>query len=298
MKLLAIDYSNLLIRHALNPYNREDENGVGGVSGSLRQILSLWKELQPTHLLVAKDSASKNLIRKKIDPNYKQGRTASKVNIRHQFKVAEKALELMQFPQLTIAQYEADDVLASAATAFPGQTIVVSGDKDMLALCNWDTTVRLLRPGGYIDCSPVECVKLFGIPPDKICDYKAIAGDKSDGISGVPGIGDKGAIQLLQAHGSFNNLQKIVEQDGHLEVSPRLSKLFREHIQQAAVSYQLAELVSNLQLPDNKEWIYHNPPTDQQIGQQLDDLDLNHLRRMLDGFVDDSFADFTAAFSS
>jgi DNA polymerase-1 len=298
VKLLAIDYSNLLIRHALNPYNREDEQGVGGVSGSLRQILSLWKELQPTHLLVAKDSASKNLIRKQIDPKYKEGRATSKVNIRQQFKVAEKALELMQFPQLTIAQYEADDVLASAATSFPGETVVVSGDKDMLALCSWDTTVRLLRPGGFVDCSPVECVKLFGIPPDKICDYKAIAGDKSDGISGVPGIGDKGAIELLQAHGSFSNLQKIVEQDGELAVSPRLNKLFREHIEQAIISYQLAELVSDLNLPDAKEWVYHKPPTDQQIGQQLENLDLNHLRRMLDGFVDTSFDDFAAAFSS
>lgn len=207
--LLAIDFSNLLSRHFANSYN-QDLNAAGqdvsGVSGALRQIAANLRNVSASQLLIAGDDSRSNLHRRQIDQQYKAERQPAPPELQQQRIIAAEVLQNCQLPILVHPGHEADDLLASAATQYAGPAVVVSGDKDLLALCSSRITVRLLRRGTVLDCQQQQCLQLIGVEPGQVTDYKALAGDRGDGISGLPGIGPKKAIALLQKYGSLDNL--------------------------------------------------------------------------------------------
>lgn len=305
MHLLCIDFSNLVIRHASNPYNSAVDQAnrpVGGAVGSLSQVLRLIDELDPTHLIIAKDGSRSESFRRQIDPNYKAHREKADDDLLHHFTVAYRGVELLELPVLARQGYEADDVIASASRSFSGQTTIVSGDKDLLALCSEQVCVRLLRPGGHLDCRGDECEELIGVRPERVRDYKALVGDPSDGISGVTGIGHKTALQLLDAYGSLGALLEAIR-DGHeVEgVKPGMAKKMAAGVEQAELSYQLAGLVEDLDLSELMDCTCPSLPQDSEIGEQLSEAGLHDLRRHLPGakreeLDKDKPLDFAAAF--
>lgn len=254
MKLLGLDYSNLLIRHAANPYGEStDRQGrpVGGVVGSLAQAIRIVKAEKPTHLLVAQDGSRKDSFRREIDEGYKAHRPEAPDDLRHQFLIAYRALEALGWPVVSVDGYEADDILASAASAFAGQSVIVTGDKDLLAVAASDVRISLLRPGGARECGPDDAEDIFGVPPSRIQDYKALVGDASDGIRGIEGIGPKRALALLGEYGSLEGILDAATSSESLSgpgISPAVSRKVFDGREAAETSYKLAGLVLDLEI--------------------------------------------------
>lgn len=253
--LLAIDLSNLVIRHAANPYNQHldyKSRPVGGAVGSISQIINLIEEIQPTHMILARDGHRSDIFRTKIDAGYKSHRPKADETIKNNFKATYKSLEVLNWNQLSVPSYEADDIIGSAARQFDGKVTIVSGDKDLLALCDTNISVRLLRPGGHIDCGPDECFDIMGVFPNEVCDYKALVGDSSDGITGIPGIGPKRAIQIIKDYGNIANLFVAIDNLKKEESLPGFSKKVSDLVvsgrDSAKTSYQLAKIVEDLEI--------------------------------------------------
>jgi len=279
MLLAAFDYSNLLIRHALNPYSStQDTQGreVSGVLGAVRQIERICSELAPTHVLIARDDSRSNLKRKESDQDYKSHRPKGNDDIKYQFELSWQVLELLDLPVVMAAGYEADDVLATAATEFTDRSVVVTGDKDLLALCDDPSIqVRLLRTGGHIDCGPQQCHELTSVVPEKLRDYKALAGDSSDGIPGVPGIGKKRALALLDEYGTLDRiLSAALPLQG---VTQAVSDKIDQNRALAQTSYELAALHRDLE--GIKVVRYNRPPTSSELSSELQQLGVGAIRK-------------------
>ena len=254
MKLLAVDLSNLLLRHAANPYREAEDNqgrDVRGPVGALAQMIRLvWSE-KPSHLLLARDGPRKNSFRREIDPEYKAHRPEADDGIRHQFAFMYDVLQELRWPLREEEGYEADDILASAAASFAGSTVIVTGDKDLLACVSQRTSVLLLRPGEVRRCIPDDVEEIFGVAPDRVCDWKALVGDPSDGISGVPGIGPQRALKLLQHFGTLDDLLSSLRSSEELSVpgiSPAQLAGLRDNLHIAEQSYKLAQLHEDLDI--------------------------------------------------
>lgn len=249
MMLALFDLSNLVIRHAFNPYNDlTDSEGrdVSGASGATRQIVRILQETGATEAVVAGDDSRSNLKRTALSDGYKAGRPASDDTIRHQFKVAREVLDELGLPIVKVSTHEADDVIASAAARATTDVRIITGDKDMLALCTDTVKVILLRPGKTVLCGPDEVREIVGVMPDRVQDYKALAGDKSDGIPGVAGIGHKRALQLLE---KFDTIENLLAQPLPLDgISPAISNKLAEGAASCALSYKLAGLERGLDI--------------------------------------------------
>jgi DNA polymerase-1 len=274
--LVGFDFSNLLIRHAANPYNTAtDQQGrdVSGVIGAIRQINRICQELSPTHAVIARDDSRHNLKRMAESPEYKIDRPEADDNLGFQFELAWLALNLLGIPETLAPEYEADDVLASAAERFSGPVMIVTGDKDLLALCSDRVTIRLLRPGKVIDCGPDECRQIVGVTPDRVGDYKALAGDRGDGIPGVPSIGHKRALALLEAYGSLEDL--LAAPLPLPDFPPGISRTLEENRHLAEMSFRLAQMERGLDSFDLAE--YRPTPGSEQLSAALQDIGLAQL---------------------
>ena len=284
--LLAIDYSNLVFRHACNPYGSAHDaagRSVNGPVGAGAQILRLIDERQPTHLLIARDGARSAGFRREIDPTYKAHRKDGDPEITRQFDLAYKMADVLGWPLVAADSYEADDVIASAVSAYDGPSVVVSGDKDLLALCAPDIEVMLLVPGGARLCGVSDCEEIFGVGPERVADYKALVGDPSDGISGVAGIGAKGAAILLALYPELEPMLLDAEA-GRLaeEIAPALARKLTAGVDAARTSRQLALLVRDLEI-DLEALRFAGTPADSVAGSALEALELSALRAHLPG---------------
>ena len=249
--LLAVDVSNLIVRHHSSPYGSDYDlagRPIFGVCGAVRQIASLVARERPTHLLLARDGQRSQSFRRQISASYKAHRADADEDLTRQFTLAYQAFDTLGWPSLAADSYEADDILASAAAAFDGRTVIVSGDKDLLALCDQTTTVCLLRNGGHVErCDAAGCERIMNVTPDQVRDFKALAGDSSDGIPGVAGVGPKSAVELLGRYGSLAGIfRRLDAGEPLLGVRPHIARKVAEGREEARVSWRLAGLVGTL----------------------------------------------------
>jgi DNA polymerase-1 len=255
VKLLTIDFSNLVIRHASNPYSAEvvdiEGHPMGGAVGALKQVLRLIEREKPTHLLIARDGKRDASFRRDIDPTYKAHRPDADDDLRRQFIAAYQGVEILRLPCIVYDRHEADDVIASACARFPGPVTIVSGDKDMLALVNEKVELCLLRPGGEKRCrTAADVIELFGVSPNQVRDFKSICGDASDGIKGVPGVGKGGASAIIAACGSLAECYRRIDAGEEVEgVKPHVLKKMAEGREQARIAWQLVGMIKNLDVP-------------------------------------------------
>jgi DNA polymerase-1 len=158
----------------------------------------------------------------------------------------------LAWPLYAVEGYEADDILASAAHSFPGKTVVVSGDKYLLACVSQKTEVMLLRPGEIRRCQISDVEEIFGVPPERVVDWKALVGDPSDGISGVPGIGPQRAKVLLDHFRDLDSLLGALAGSEELSlpgITAKQLQNLRAHEEEARRSYDLARLRTEIPLP-------------------------------------------------
>ena len=180
---------------------------------------------KPEYLAVAFDTG--HTFRNEVYPEYKTTRSKMPDDLRPQIERIRRLVDAFRFPRLETEGAEADDVLGSVArqAVAAGMGVkIITGDKDLLQLVEDRVTVSLSgsRLADSREFTPEDVEKFLGVRPDQVVDFKALVGDKSDNIPGVPGIGEKSAIALLKQYGTLDEIYNHLE-----ELPPGSKKLTR-----------------------------------------------------------------------
>ncbi|MFQ3228368.1 MAG: DNA polymerase-1, partial [Porticoccaceae bacterium] len=198
--LVLVDGSSYLYRayHALPPLTNSKGMPTGAVKGVINMMRRLQKDYPQSTLVVVFDAKGKTF-RDDMYSEYKANRPPMPDDLRLQIEPIHQIIQAMGLPMLIIDGVEADDVigtLAVQATLAKQPVVVSTGDKDIAQLVNEYITLVNTMTNTVLDREGV--IEKFGIPPELIIDYLALLGDKSDNIPGVPGVGEKTALGLLQ----------------------------------------------------------------------------------------------------
>jgi DNA polymerase-1 len=217
-----IDGSGYIFRayYALPPLSRKSDGlPTGAVSGFCSMLFKLLEDSRsddsihkPTHFAVIFDSAKKNF-RNDIYSEYKANRTETPEDLIPQFQYIRKAVKAFSLPSVELINYEADDLLATYAkeiTEAGAKVTVISSDKDLMQLVS--EKIRLYDPMKNKVLGEQEVFEKFGVKPNQVIDVQSLAGDPSDNIPGVPGIGVKTAAELINKYKTLDTLLKNIEE--------------------------------------------------------------------------------------
>ena len=245
--LMLIDGPSLVYRgyFALPPLTTSEGMLVNAAFGFLQIVLRGMQDLKPDFAIVSFD-LGKPQFRFDAYPEYKAGRPSMPDDLRAQFPIVREICEMMGMPIRELDGYEADDVigtLAQEATAADVDTYIVSGDLDGLQLVNDHVRLLTTRMGvaATVIYDPAKVMDRYGLRPDQMLDYKALKGDTSDNIPGVPGVGEKTAVALLQQFGTLDALYEHLD-----EVKGKLRERLAEHRESAFLSRQIGRIVLDL----------------------------------------------------
>lgn len=240
-KLAIIDGKSVFYRgyYAMPNLSTKDGTPTGGVYGFAVMALEVIKRLKPDYVCVAWDKPKTNIRRRlELYPEYKAGRKPAPADFYEQIPKLHELLDAFGWPLYELDDYEADDImgtLALQATEKNIETLLITSDLDMLQLVHPLVHVYALKKGlSNIELfRPETFIMKYGIKPDQFLDLKALKGDSSDNIPGVPGIGEKGAIELLKEHktldGVYDNLALLKETTRKkLEAGKELAYLSKE----------------------------------------------------------------------
>jgi DNA polymerase I len=251
-KLMLIDGNSITYRafFALPSLSNAEGQFTNAVYGFTQMLLRMLQDEQPTHVAVAFD-AGKQTFRHAVYEEYKGTRQKTPSELSEQFPLVKDVLAAFGIPALELENYEADDIigtLSRLADAAGIQTLIVSGDKDLLQLVSDNVHAALTRKGiTEVDYyTPKGVHERFGLTPQQIIDLKGLMGDSSDNIPGVPGIGEKTAIKLLKAYPSVEEVLSHIEEISGAKLKERLTT----YKDQAMMSKQLATIHRNVPL----EW--------------------------------------------
>jgi len=213
-QLVLIDGSGYIFRafHALPPMTRADGTPVNAVFGFTGMVMKLVDDLAPSHVAVVFDSA-RQTFRNDIYADYKANRTDPPEELVPQFALVRSATEALSLPQLEAPGFEADDLIATYAGMAEDagmDTVIVSSDKDLMQLVRGGVT--MLDPMKQRRIAAPEVEERFGVSPDKVVDVQALAGDSTDNVPGVPGIGVKTAAELINNYGDLDTLLERAEE--------------------------------------------------------------------------------------
>jgi len=215
-KFVVIDGNSLLYRafYALPPMQTRRGEHTNAVYGFLNMLLRLIEEEKPAYIAVAFDPP-KPSFRVRIDASYKAQREKTPPELAEQFQKTREILGAMRIPVFVVDDYEADDVIGSLADLFADLShpvTVITGDADLLQLIGGPITVVLTKKG-ISQMERYDSANLkdhYGLTPEQFIEFKALKGDPSDNIPGVPGIGDKTARSLLEEYGTIDNIYEHI----------------------------------------------------------------------------------------
>ena len=245
-KLVLIDGHSILNRAFYGVPELTNSEGLhtNAVYGFLNIMFKILEEEKADHLAVAFD-LKEPTFRHKMYADYKGTRKPMPEELREQVPLMKEVLTAMGVPILTMAGYEADDILGTVAKrcqAEGEEVSVVSGDRDLLQLADAHIKIRIPKTSRGTteihDYYPEDVKREYQVTPIEFIDVKALMGDTSDNIPGVPSIGEKTATNLIVAYGSIENAYAHLE-----EVKPpRAKKALEEHFDMAVMSKKLAEI--------------------------------------------------------
>jgi DNA polymerase I len=251
-ELFLVDGSGFIFRayYALAyggraPMTNPEGVPVGAVYGFTNMLLKMLKDYHAPYMAVIFDAARENF-RNEIYSDYKANRSETPEDLIPQFPLIRDAVKAFDLPSLELEGYEADDLIAAytkLALAKGKRVVIVSSDKDLMQLIR--PGVRMLDPMKGEFMGEEAVMEKFGVTPDKVVDVQALAGDATDNVPGVPGIGIKTAAQLITEYG---NLENLLERAGEIKQMKRRETILA-NIENARISKKLVMLDENAPVP-------------------------------------------------
>lgn len=250
-RLAIIDGKSVFYRgyYAMPNLSMGDGTPTGGVYGFTALALELIKKLKPDYVCVAWDKPKTNIRRRKdLYPEYKAGRKPAPPDFYVQIPILHELLEAFSWPLYELDDYEADDIMGTLALQAAAQgieTCLITSDLDLLQVTGPLTHVYALKKGfSNIELfNPESFEEKYHIKVDQFLDLKALKGDSSDNIPGVPGVGEKTGVQLLQAYGTLDNIYENL-----WEVKDSTRRKLEAGKESAYLSKKIAEIWCNAPL--------------------------------------------------
>ena len=270
-----IDGSGYIFRayYALPPLTRKSDGlPTGAVSGFCSMLFKLLEDSKskenkqkPTHFAVIFDSARKTF-RNEIYSDYKANRSEAPDDLAPQFEYIRKSVLAFNLPSIDLINYEADDLIATYVDQIlkiGAKVTIVSSDKDLMQL--YKKNVRIFDPMKNKFITEEDVQNKFGVAPSKVVDVQALAGDSSDNVPGVPGIGVKTAAELINKYG---NLETLLKSANEIKQNKRRETLI-ENKDKAIISKKLVTLK-------------HDAPVDRQLNEfELKEINKDKLYKFL-----------------
>jgi len=296
-----IDGSGYIFRayYALPPLSRKSDGlPTGAVSGFCSMLFKLLEDsrsddsiYKPTHFVVIFDSARKNF-RNDIYSEYKANRAETPDDLIPQFEYIRKSVKAFNLPSIELLNYEADDLIATYAkqiTDAGAKVTVISSDKDFMQLVS--DKIRLYDPMKSKVIGEKEVLEKFGVKPNQVIDVQSLAGDSSDNIPGVPGIGVKTAAELIN---KYKNLDTLLKKASEIPQNKRRETLL-ENKDKALLSRQLVTLKEDVPVQDDPSSFIIKEINRDNLYSFLREMEFNRLLSQVISFYgEDSASDFSS----
>ena len=250
-RFVLIDAFALIFRayYALPPSLTTDGHPVQAAYGFASALLSAIRTLQPEYLAVGMD-LPKPTKRHEAFVEYKAHRAPMPEDLGAQIPFVKDVLETMNIPYFAVEGYEGEDVIATIIHKVQGEMeyIIVTGDLDLLQLIDEKTKVYSMARGinQAVMYDTVKVQERYGLSPKQFVDFKALKGDASDNIPGVPGIGEKGAAKLIIEYGNLDKIYENIE-----KISGKVQTLLKENKETAYLSQKLSKITPDAPLDFN-----------------------------------------------
>jgi len=272
-KLVLLDCHAIIHRafHAIRPLSTTAGEPVNAVFGFGSMLLNVLEIEQPDYLVATFDEKGPT-IRHEQDDTYKANRSKAPDELISQFGRTRELATAFNVPIFSQSGYEADDLIATIAeqmkTEADVHTIIVSGDRDLLQLVDAKTSMHDLT-GGYrksINFDPAAVQEKFGFTAEFVPDFKGLAGDSSDNIAGVPGIGPKGATDLIQQFGHLEEMYRRREEIANENLRAKFTANYEQALHCRQMATVIRDVTMHFNLPDC----------------HLHDFDAEHVLRLFD----------------
>ncbi|NOL59025.1 DNA polymerase I [Corynebacterium ulcerans] len=273
---MLIDGHSMAFRafYALPAENFSTSGGqaTNAVYGFLSMLSSLLNEEKPSHVAVAFDIGRKTF-RTDMFPEYKAQREATPPEFKGQVELIKEVLEVLGITTLEKENYEADDVIATLATAAQPlgfETLIVTGDRDSFQLVNETTTVLYPMRGVSVlhRFTPEAVEEKYGLTPAQYPDFAALRGDPSDNLPNIPGVGPKTATKWIVEYGSLDQLLEHAD-----DIKGKAGTSFRERLEQVRMNRTLTEMVKDLELPYSPDELGLKPAQVVGVAEKFDELE-------------------------
>jgi DNA polymerase I len=255
--LYLLDFSSYIYRafHAIRSLSTSQGFPTNAAFGVTNMLLKVLRERQPQYLALALDSKAPTF-RHREYPEYKAHRPPMPEELALQLPYIQKIVQGLNLPELAMEGFEADDLIATLVRQARDQgfeVVILSGDKDLLPLVQ--EGVAMWDPMKDVRFDPAAIQEKYGVSPEELVEVKALAGDTSDNIPGVPGIGEKTALKLIARFRSVDNLLSHLEDIKEKGVRAKLT----QHADQARLSHRLVLLVDKVPLEVDLEDLRPGP---------------------------------------
>jgi DNA polymerase-1 len=277
--LYLIDISSYFYRafHALPALSNSQGVPTNATYGVTTMLLKVLRERQPQHLVLVFDAKGPTF-RHNLYKEYKAHRPPMPEALVSQLPYIRKIIEALNLPSLEYEGYEADDLICTLvrrAREEGYEVEIISGDKDLLPLVR--DGVDMWDPMKEVRYDPAAIREKYGLTPEELVEVRALAGDASDNIPGVPGIGEKTALKLIGKFHSLENLLAHVDEVKEKALKARL----QEHADQARLSRQLTELDAQVPLDIDPEALHPGPPDRDALRRMFVELEFTRLIKEL-----------------
>ena len=289
-----VDGSGYIFRayYALPPLSRKSDGlPTGAVSGFCSMLFKLLEDARsddskhkPTHFAVIFDSARKNF-RNEIYSDYKANRAEAPDDLAPQFEYIRKSVEAFNLPSIELLNYEADDLIATYAkkiTEAGAKVTVISSDKDLMQLVS--NKIRLFDPMKSKVIGEKEVLEKFGVKPHQVIDVQSLAGDSSDNVPGVPGIGVKTAAELIN---KYKNLENLLNKASEIPQNKRRETLLSNK-DKAELSKKLVTLKDDVPIKNEPNEFIIKDINKDKLYEFLRDMEFNRLLSQAISFYGES----------
>ena len=278
--LYLIDGSSYIYRayYAIRHLSSPKGFPTNALYGFTQMLLKVIKDRAPDHVAVVFD-AGRHTFRNEIYPDYKANRASMPEDLVPQIQPIKDMVRAFNIPAIELPGYEADDIIGTIAGYCEKKNtdvVVVTGDKDLMQIVT--DRVRLLDTMKEKESGIPEVEERFGVGPERVVDILGLAGDSSDNIPGVPGIGEKTAIKLIQEYGSLDSLLERAS-----EVKGKNGERLRDYAEQARLSRRLATIDRQVPLEYDFADFALSPPDNLRLSELFKEFGFTTLMRDLTG---------------